>query len=146
MVKTTPQRSRIMQAVRQHGTEAELLVRRELYGREVHYRVNARHLAGSPDIVNRKRRFAIFVHGCFWHRHVGCPRSTTPRSNRAFWQSKFRDNVERDKRKAEELRRLGFRVHVVWECDALDPTRLERRVDDIVCSIQDHSSVNVTQR
>ena len=80
------------------------------------YRVRNRDLPGSPDVANRSRRWAVFVHGCYWHRH-GCKATTTPKRNRAFWEAKFARNVERDAESAAALRKLGFTVVVVWECE-----------------------------
>jgi DNA mismatch endonuclease (patch repair protein) len=87
-----------------------------------------RDLPGNPDLANRASRWAVFVHGCFWHRHSGCPRSTTPKNNRAFWVAKFDANIERDKRVRQQLRDVGFRVFVTWECEAEDARVLQRKV------------------
>jgi DNA mismatch endonuclease (patch repair protein) len=78
--------------------------------------------------VSLKLRLAVFVHGCFWHGHSGCVRATVPKRNRAFWIAKFQRNRERDRSVAAELRRLGFRVVTVWECEVDDPVSLARRV------------------
>lgn len=117
-----------MGRVRQRGTTPELGVRALLSGLGVRYRLNAGSLPGSPDIVNRRARKAVFVHGCFWHRHEGCRRTTTPKRNRDFWLDKFRANERRDSRKIEELAALGFDVLVVWECELDDETRLRARL------------------
>ncbi|MDY7229028.1 very short patch repair endonuclease [Hyalangium rubrum] len=113
--------SRRMKAVRQEGTRPELVVRRVLVARGIRYRLNVRSLPGSPDVANVRRRFAIFVHGCFWHRHPGCRHATFPRSNQEFWSKKFEDNVQRDRRKVQSLCELGFRVIVLWECQTRSP-------------------------
>lgn len=113
-----------MGRVRQHGTGPELEVRRALRDLGVSYRLNVRGLPGSPDIANRRRGFAIFVHGCYWHRHAGCRRATTPKRNRDFWLAKFEANLARDARNIEALRAAGFRVLVVWECETGQPNRL----------------------
>lgn len=110
--------------VRQHGTAAELLVRRAAYAVGLRYRVSNADLPGRPDLANRGRRWAIFVHGCFWHRHRSCARATTPKRNRAFWMAKFRRNRDRDLRRARELRAAGYLVLTVWECEAEDARRL----------------------
>ena len=113
----------------QTGTKPELAVRRLVYSLGHRYRVANRDLPGSPDIANRSRRWAIFVHGCYWHRHPGCARATTPTRNRDFWLSKFDRNTERDREAISSLERVGFRVLVVWECDvapgglAVEPVR-----------------------
>jgi DNA mismatch endonuclease (patch repair protein) len=81
------------------------------------FRLHDKRLPGRPDIVLHKYKAAIFVHGCFWHRHPGCRNATTPSSRADFWQKKFAGTVERDKRKAAELSESGWRVITVWECD-----------------------------
>lgn len=103
--------------VRQKDTTPERLVRLLLSGLGVRFRVRNRDLPGSPDIANRSARWAVFVHGCFWHAHHGCARATVPKRNRSFWVAKFEANVKRDAAAVAELRRLGFRVVVVWECE-----------------------------
>ncbi|MEO8381331.1 MAG: very short patch repair endonuclease [Acidobacteriota bacterium] len=112
--------------VRQHGTSAELSVRRYLHQLGHRYRVHNRDLPGSPDIANRSRKWVVFVHGCFWHRHAGCRRATTPTRNRQFWLEKFEANVGRDARVQRKLRRSGWRVIVVWECESRDGRVLPR--------------------
>src|SRR5690348_570731 len=106
-----------MAEIRQAGTAPELAVRESLSRLGLRYRLNVRSLPGRPDIANLTKRFAVFVHGCFWHRHEGCRRTTTPTSNREFWEAKFTANRQRDQRAIEALEQLGFRVCVVWECE-----------------------------
>jgi DNA mismatch endonuclease, patch repair protein len=105
-----------MGQVRQKGTQPELVVRSLLSSLGHRFRVGRRGLSGSPDIVNASRRWVVFVHGCFWHRH-GCKATTTPGRNREFWEAKFQRNVERDRRSVEALEALGYTVIVVWECE-----------------------------
>jgi DNA mismatch endonuclease (patch repair protein) len=116
-----------MALVRQRGTAPELVVRGLLTALGHRFRLRNRDLPGSPDIANRRQRWAVFVHGCFWHRH-GCKATTTPGNNRAFWEAKFERNVARDRRTQGELEALGYRVLVVWECEtkARSPALLER--------------------
>jgi len=104
-----------MGLVRQKGTRPELMVRRLLAELGHHYRLTNRDLTGSPDIANRQRAWAVFVHGCFWHRH-GCKATTTPTRNREFWEAKFARNVARDRRSIDALEAAGFKVVVIWEC------------------------------
>jgi DNA mismatch endonuclease (patch repair protein) len=108
-----------MRAVRQAGTTPELVARRALTELGVKYRCNVRSLPGSPDLANKRRRFAVFVNGCFWHRH-DCGRATVPKTNAAFWKRKFHENIRRDTRNIAALRALGYRVVVIWECSATD--------------------------
>lgn len=111
-------RSRMMAGIRSGNTKPELLVRRFLHANGFRYSLRKRKdLPCQPDIVLPKHRAAIFVHGCFWHRHEGCRYATTPHSNAEFWKEKFRKNVERDKRCEEALVRAGWRVATIWECE-----------------------------
>jgi DNA mismatch endonuclease (patch repair protein) len=116
-----------MGTVRRVGTAAELAVRSAMRRAGIRFSVANKALPGSPDLANRRRRIAVFVHGCFWHRHAGCTRTTTPKRNRPFWLTKFADNIRRDRRAARALRRLGYRVRVVWECQIGNDERLVRR-------------------
>jgi DNA mismatch endonuclease (patch repair protein) len=117
-----------MQRVRQRGTPAERIVAGVCRALGLRYRLNVRSLAGSPDLANKARRWAIFVHGCFWHQHPGCPKATMPKRNAAFWREKFEANRRRDAAKIEALRSAGFSVAIVWECETADLGRLRRRL------------------
>ena len=92
----------------------------------INFRVNVKELPGSPDVVIPDPPTALFVHGCFWHRHHGCKATSTPKANAAFWAEKFEQNQMRDRRKAAQLRRLGYSVLVIWECQTKDADRLDR--------------------
>lgn len=118
-------RSRIMRAVRRENTTPEIRVRKVAHALGYRFRLHRRDLPGSPDLVFPKHKLCIFVHGCFWHRHLGCKKTTTPKSNRKFWNEKFSRNMERDRRKAKQLKALGWRVATIWECQTLDVDRLE---------------------
>jgi DNA mismatch endonuclease (patch repair protein) len=125
---TTPERSALMRRVRQKGTTPESLVRKALSSIGARYRLNVRELPGSPDIANRRKKKAIFVHGCFWHHHEACGRGRIPARNRPFWEDKLRRNVERDRRKAKDLDELGFDVLILWECELKDSETLRHRL------------------
>lgn len=128
---TTPERSALFSRVRQKGTAPEVVVQKILTNLGHSYMTNVRDIPGSPDIVSAHRSRAIFVHGCYWHRHPGCPASSTPAQNAQFWKEKFEANVRRDRRKARQLRRLGYRVMTIWECQTKSSNkraRLERRI------------------
>lgn len=129
-----PARSNLMRRVRRHGTKAEEEVAVVMRKLGLRFRRNVKALPGSPDFANKRRGWVVFVHGCFWHRHEGCIRTTTPTHNRKFWLEKFKANKRRDKSKARILRRMGFDVVTVWECEAQNPTRLERRLAKLVVS------------
>lgn len=110
-------RSRMMAGIRGKDTKPELIVRRALHSAGFRYRLHRADLPGSPDIVMPGRKLAIFVHGCFWHRHGGCKAATTPSTRPDFWARKFEANVERDRRSVKLLEDAGWNVHVVWECE-----------------------------
>ena len=132
-LKTSPKRSALMSRVRQAGTAPEIVVRGLINELGSPFSTNGRELPGSPDLYDSERKLAVFVHGCFWHRHKRCVACTWPKSNRRFWESKFEKNVARDIRNARALRHLGFRVLTVWECQVKTPTklaRLKRRLED----------------
>ena len=113
---TPEQRSRAMSRVRGTETQLERLVRSELHKLGFRFRKNVKTLPGRPDIVLPKYNAVVFVHGCFWHCHEGCPANKLPETNREFWEEKIAGNMKRDKRQVEELHQLGWRVAVVWEC------------------------------
>jgi len=110
-----PTRSRIMRAVRSKHTGPERQVRKLLWELGYRYRLH-RPLPGKPDISIAKRRKAIFVHGCFWHRHPGCAKSRLPKTRREYWIPKLRKNVHRDARAFKQLQSLGWDVLVIWAC------------------------------
>jgi DNA mismatch endonuclease (patch repair protein) len=109
-------RSRIMGSVRQKNTQPELVLRKALHAMGYRYKLHDKNLPGSPDLVFPKYKAAIFVHGCFWHRH-GCKQTTTPVTRKEFWEEKFKTNIKRDKKNVRDLQRAGWRVLVVWECE-----------------------------
>lgn len=109
-------RSRIMASIRGRNTKPELLVRSCLHRSGVRFRLHVRDLPGRPDLVFSKYRVALFVHGCFWHRHNSCRYAYTPSANSQKWLAKFEANVERDRRQIDLLRQSGWRVFVIWEC------------------------------
>lgn len=116
------QRSALMSRVRSADTKPEWILRCGLHRLGFRYRLGNRQLPGRPDLVFPKYRAAVFVHGCYWHRHPGCKRATMPKSNTAFWRAKFSENEARDRRKVRELREQGWRVLVVWECELIERT------------------------
>lgn len=125
---TRERRSWNMSRIRGRDTLPELSVRSALHHLGFRFRLNKQDLPGCPDVVLPRHRVVVFVHGCFWHRHRGCRFAYTPKSNRTFWSEKFEKNVGRDSRNANELRRLGWRVVVVWECQTVDRAALIKRL------------------
>lgn len=123
-------RRRAMAAVKGKDTTPELAVRRMVHAMGYRYRLHAKELPGKPDIVFRPRKKAIFVHGCFWHRHgaARCGKAVTPKTRRAYWQAKLDRNVARDAAAIRALRRAGWSVLVIWECELRRPERVARRL------------------
>lgn len=117
-------RSYIMSMIKGKNTKPEILVRKYLFHHGFRYRVNVKRLPGTPDIVLRKYRTVIFVNGCFWHGHEGCPDFRPPRSRVEWWTEKLRRNKERDARVREELRTMGWNTMVIWECQLKPKERL----------------------
>lgn len=115
-----------MSRIRSRDTLPELALRRALHHLGLRFRVNVKHLPGKPDIVFARHRTALFVHGCFWHRHQGCKVASNPKSNIEFWQGKFARNVSRDRKVSRELSAAGWRVIIVWECQLHTKARLDR--------------------
>ncbi|WP_370197166.1 very short patch repair endonuclease [Aurantimonas sp.] len=118
----------LMSRVRQKGTSPELKVAAALRAMRLSYRKNVKALPGSPDFANRKRRWAIFVNGCYWHHHTNCRKATVPKANKAFWEDKFQRNRVRDAKAVRELRRKGYRVAIIWECQAEHACELVSKV------------------
>lgn len=114
---TQERRSWNMSRIRGANTGPEVRLRSLLHKAGFRFRLHDPKLPGRPDIVLRKHRAVVFVHGCFWHRHPGCRNATTPSSRPDFWNNKFARTVERDRRKAAELANAGWNVITVWECD-----------------------------
>jgi len=108
----------MMSAVRNKNTGPEMIVRKAAHRCGLRFRLHDGRLPGRPDLVLRKSMTVVFVNGCFWHRHPGCKRTTTPASNVEFWATKFESNVARDERNYEMLKLLGWNPVVIWECEA----------------------------
>lgn len=121
---TPERRSRLMSRVKGKDTGPEMRVRRAAHALGYRFRLHRRDLPGTPDLVFPRLRTAMFVHGCFWHRHPGCRKASRPASNVDYWTAKFAANQLRDEEKEQALRRLGWRVEVVWECETKDPQSL----------------------
>lgn len=123
---TPERRSALMAKVRGKNTSPEMAVRRLLFGLGYRYRLHVSKLPGRPDIVFPGRRKVIFVHGCFWHRHPGCPKASTPKSRVEYWEEKFSRNVERDREAVRKLNAEGWDVLIVWECETKRAEALKR--------------------
>ena len=131
----TPEiRSYNMSHIRSKDTKPEMQVRKYLFSKGFRYRKNDKRLPGKPDIYLPKFHAVVFVNGCFWHQHEGCKYFVWPKSHTDYWQSKISGNVERDKKKYSELRELGLRVMVVWECE-LKPSAFESTMKKLISKI-----------
>jgi DNA mismatch endonuclease (patch repair protein) len=125
-------RSRMMSRIRGKNTKPALAVRKAAHGLGFRYRIHARELPGCPDLLFSRRKIAMFVHGCFWHRHENCRYSYAPKSNIEFWEKKFQNNVARDARVRGELEGMGWKVAVVWECETADSIFLADKVKGLL--------------
>ena len=125
-------RSRMMSNIRAKNTAPEILVRKHLHKSGFRFRLQKRLGNTRPDLVLPKWNTCIFVHGCYWHRHPNCGRATTPKTRTEFWESKFKQNVERDIRNIEELRRMGWFIGIVWECTAKEDKLDEYKISDLI--------------
>jgi DNA mismatch endonuclease, patch repair protein len=118
-----------MSRIRSSGTTPERVVGQLLSLSGVRYRLNVRDLPGKPDFANKTHKFAIFVHGCFWHSHEGCPLASDPKSNRTYWLPKLQRTKARDVTHVERLEQLGYRVLVIWECASRKPEQAAEQID-----------------
>lgn len=128
---TKDQRSKLMSRVGTKDTAPELIVRKLLHAMGYRYRLHIKSLPGTPDIVFRKRRKLIFVHGCFWHGHH-CKRGTLPKSNAEFWRAKIKKNQVRDLRNRHDLETLGWQVLVIWQCETKNSEGLSRSLREFL--------------
>jgi DNA mismatch endonuclease (patch repair protein) len=110
-----------MSRIRGKDTKPELALRKVLHRLGLRYRLHGAGLPGKPDLVFRRYKAVVFIHGCFWHRHAGCSIATTPKSNTSFWVEKFAKNVTRDARVTAQLEEQGWKVLVAWECELSTP-------------------------
>ena len=117
-----------MARIRGKDTKPELAVRRMVHAMGYRYRLHRRDLPGKPDMTLSGRRKIIFVHGCFWHRHKGCRLASMPKSRKKYWKTKLEGNRLRDRRNRYALKRMGWDVLVVWECQIRNSAALEKRI------------------
>ena len=130
---TTAQRSAHMARIRGRDTQPEMVVRRAAHALGLRFRLHRKDLPGSPDLVFPNRRHALFVHGCYWHRHPGCRLAYAPKSNTDFWQAKFDRNVARDAAAIADLQAAGWRADIIWECETRRPGTIPDRLKELFC-------------
>jgi len=121
-------RSLLMAKIGSKNSRPEMAVRRAAHNLGYRFRLHRRDLPGTPDLIFPRMRKAIFVHGCFWHRHPGCSRTTTPKTRTDFWSKKFGENQARDRRVLCQLTELGWQVLVIWECETKDTAILSEKL------------------
>ncbi len=121
-------RSQVMARIRSKDTSPEIRVRSAVHALGLRFRKHVADLPGKPDLANRSRKWAVFVHGCFWHSHEGCGLASKPKTNSAYWTPKLQRNKDRDRDKIRELENLGFRVLVIWECETRDGAAYNNRL------------------
>jgi DNA mismatch endonuclease, patch repair protein len=117
-----------MSRIKGRDTLPERRVRSLLYRLGFRFSLRSQNLPGRPDIVLKSRKIAIFVHGCFWHRHKGCKNSVLPKTREEFWLAKLDGNVKRDKRNAIVLKRQGWKVLTIWECEVEEESQLSQKL------------------
>lgn len=121
----------MMASVRSKDTRPEKKVRSLLHALGYRFRIHKKDLPGKPDIVLVKHKTVIFVNGCFWHQHAGCPKAKRPRTRKKFWDKKLDENIARDKRNLRELEDMGWIAHIIWECQ----TKREADLKKVICEI-----------
>ena len=120
-----------MSRIGSKNTKPEITVRKDLYSKGFRYRLHNSKLPGKPDISNNSKKLAVFINGCFWHRH-GCNYTTTPKTNKSFWMKKFNKTIERDKYNYQCLNDNGWKVFVIWECETSDSQLLDSLTENII--------------
>lgn len=136
-IKSPDARSLNMSKIRSRDTKPEMWLRKRLFERGYRYRKNANNIPGHPDAWLAKYNTAIFVHGCFWHRHRDCKYAYMPKSRVNFWQDKFQKNTERDQKAREELLAKGTKMLIVWECTVKKMMRQDEYFNEMIDKIED---------
>ena len=129
--KVSEQRSRNMSAIKSKNTKPEIKVRKVLHSMGYRFRLHAKDLPGSPDIVLPKYKTVIFVHGCFWHRHENCKYASTPKTRKELWNKKFTENKKRDSEIQDKIKNLDWRSVVIWECETKNIENLRDKIIDV---------------
>lgn len=137
---TKEKRSSIMSHIGGKETKPEVLVRKFVFSKGLRYRKNDKSLPGTPDIVLPKYRTAVFIHGCFWHGHVGCPKSKLPDTKKEFWGEKISENINRDKKDMDVLRSKNWNVITIWQCEIDNTAKRRERLESLVHEIRGNGS------
>ena len=136
-IVTSEQRSKNMAAIRSKDTKPEIYFRKLLFSRGYRYRINSKQVSGHPDIYLKKYNTAIFIHGCYWHRHEKCKYAYIPKSNEDFWNRKFYAKINRDAVVQEELKAGGIKCLIVWECTVRQMKKNEKVFDKCMKLVED---------
>lgn len=137
---TKEKRSNIMSHIAGKETKPEVMVRKFLFTKGLRYRKNDKRLPGKTDIVLPKYRTAVFVHGCFWHGHTGCPKSKLPDTQKEFWKKKISGNIKRDKKDIDELKLKKWNVITIWQCEISNTVKRRERLESLVHEIRVNGS------
>ena len=129
---TKVQRSSCMSKIKNKNSKPELSVRRILSRLKVRYRLHKSELPGKPDIVIARAKIVIFVNGCFWHQHKNCKKRAVPKSNKEYWEKKLRRNIEKQKEDIKKLKKSGWKIHKIWECQTKDENKLFKKLSKLV--------------
>lgn len=129
-------RSWNMSRIKSKNTSPERAVRSIIHSLGYRFRIHSEKLPGKPDIVLPRLKTVVFVHGCYWHRHLGCPLAYTPKTRKEFWEKKFYNNVLRDQHVANEIIKLGWLILTVWECELNDTEKLKNRLSKELAAIK----------
>jgi DNA mismatch endonuclease (patch repair protein) len=132
---SSERRSQIMARIRSKNTSPEIRVRRVAHALGLRFRLHRQDLPGRPDLVFPRHRTVVFVHGCYWHQHRGCKRSQLPKSAQDFWSDKFSKNLERDARNEALLKKQGWSIIVIWECETKTDEAIRRALRPIIGSV-----------
>ena len=147
-IKSPEERSRNMSAIKRADTKPEIHVRKLLFNSGYRYRLQVNTVPGHLDLWMRKYNVAIFIHGCFWHRHNGCKQAYTPKSKIDFWNNKFEKNIRRDQEVLEQLKEHNVRCMIIWECTIRqaqkkngDPEKLKADIEQFLLSDRQYSEL-----
>lgn len=128
---TKKHRSWNMSRIRSRDTAPEKIVRKALTKLGWRYRLHSKKLLGKPDVVIPKIKTAIFINGCFWHQHKGCKRQTMPKANIKYWKPKLKRNVEKQKKDIMQLKKDGWKVNIIWECETKNEKNVSKKFKNI---------------
>lgn len=134
---TPEQRSKNMQQVHGKNTGPEVYLRKLMFASGYRYRIHSKSIPGHPDIWLKKYNTAVFVHGCFWHRHHNCKYATTPETRKEFWTEKFERNIKRDLSVQDELRNKGIKCLIVWECTIKSMKKSDTTKETVLLQVQE---------